>query len=157
MDSGARRNELGKANLDVPAKLLEQRLEQGEEAETLPGRQVVGEDDLLQLGVAECVVVEIARQAAGLTSTTSGFTVALKTMRESAARNLAQAEAANAKAKLLRPTRPEQDYPNIAAALATVSGAAPAPTGLSERLAALRLQHGGGDKAQQQRLPPSGG
>ena len=101
---------------------------------------------------------EAARQAAGLTDTTSGLSVALRTMRESAARDLAQAEAANAKAKLLRPTRPEQDDPNIAAAMATVSGAAPAPTGLSERLAALRLQHGGGsDKAQQQRLPPPEG
>jgi chromosome segregation ATPase len=101
---------------------------------------------------------EAARQAAGLTSTTSGLTVALKTMRESATRDLAQAEAANAKAKLLRPTRPEQDDPNIAAAMAAVSGAAPASTGLSERLTALRLRHGGGgDKAQPQRLPPRGG
>jgi hypothetical protein len=53
---------------------------------------------------------------------------------------IARRGAANAKAKLLRPTRPEQDDPNIAAA----SGAAPAPTGLSEGMTALRLRHGGG-------------
>jgi hypothetical protein len=71
---------------------------------------------------------------------------------------IARRGAANAKAKLLRPTRPEQDDPNIAAAMAAVSGAAPASTGLSERLTALRLRHGGGgDKAQPQRLPPRGG
>lgn len=101
---------------------------------------------------------EAARQAAGLSSTTSGLSVALKTMRESAARDLAQAEAANAKAKLLRPTEPEREDPNIAAAMASVSGPAPAPTGLSDRLAALRLRQGGGagDGAPQQRLLPPG-
>ena len=64
VDSGAKGNGLSKADLDVPAKLAEQRLERGEEAEALPGREIVGEDDLLQLGVAECVEVEIARQVA---------------------------------------------------------------------------------------------
>jgi chromosome segregation ATPase len=100
---------------------------------------------------------EAARQAAGLTNTTSGLTVALKAMRESAARDLAQAEAANAKAKLLRPTQPEREDPNIAAAMASVSGAAPAPTALSDRLAALRLRQGGGagdGQPHKQLLPP---
>ena len=50
--SGTRRNGLSEADLDVPAKLPEQRLERGEEAEALPRRQVVREHDLLQLGVA---------------------------------------------------------------------------------------------------------
>ena len=52
---------LSEADPDVSAKLAEQRLERGEEAEALPRRQVVGEDDLLQLGVAERVEVEVAR------------------------------------------------------------------------------------------------
>src|SRR5689334_22546307 len=53
VDSGAKRNGLGKADLDVPAKLLEQGLERGEEAEALPRREIVAQRDLLQLGVAE--------------------------------------------------------------------------------------------------------
>ncbi len=81
---------------------------------------------------------EAARQAAGLSKSTSGLSVALKAMQESAARDLAVAEAASVKAKLLQPTRPEQDDPNIAAAMAAASGSAPVPTGLSDRLAALR-------------------
>ncbi len=85
---------------------------------------------------------EAARQAAGLGNATSGLSVALKAMQDNAARNLAQAEAANAKAMLLKPTKPEQDDPNIAAAMAAVSGA-PAPTAnLGDRLAQLRLKHG---------------
>ena len=87
---------------------------------------------------------EAARQAAGLTQSTSGLSVALKAMQESAARDLASAEAASAKAKLLQPTRPEQDDPNIATAMATVSGAAPSPSGLSDRLASLRQRHPAG-------------
>ena len=61
-------------------------------------------------------------------------------MQEAAQRDLASADAAMAKAKLLRPTRPEQDDPNIAAALAAASGKSPAPQNLSERLAALRAR-----------------
>ena len=64
MDSGTKRNGFSKADLDVSAKLPEQCLERGEEAEAFPGRQIVGEDDLLQLGVAQRVEVEIARQVA---------------------------------------------------------------------------------------------
>src|SRR5687767_623443 len=51
VDSGAKRNGLSEADLNVPAKLPEQRLHRGEEAEALPGRQVVGEDDLAESGV----------------------------------------------------------------------------------------------------------
>ena len=62
VDSGTRRNGLSKADLDVSAKLPEQCLDRGEESEAFPGRQIVGEDDLLQLGVAQGIEVEIARQ-----------------------------------------------------------------------------------------------
>jgi chromosome segregation ATPase len=85
---------------------------------------------------------EAARQSAGLTSATSSMTVALKAMHEAANRDLASADAAMAKAKLLRPTRPEQDDPNIAAALAAAAGKAPEPQSLSDRLAALRARSG---------------
>jgi chromosome segregation ATPase len=81
---------------------------------------------------------EAARRAAGLAGTTSGLTVALKAMQEAAAKDLAEADAQLSKAKLLRPTRPEQDDPNIAAALAAAAGRPAAPQSLSERLAALR-------------------
>ncbi|HEX6978693.1 MAG TPA: hypothetical protein VF342_05295 [Alphaproteobacteria bacterium] len=84
---------------------------------------------------------EAARQAAGLAGATSGLSVALKAMQDRAAKDLAAAEAANAKAKLLQPTRPEKDDPNIAAALAAVSGDRPAPANLTERLAAIRQRH----------------
>ena len=80
---------------------------------------------------------EAARQAAGLTTTTSGLNVALKAMQESTAQDLAAAEAANTKAKLLQPTKPEKDDPNIAAAMASVTGR-PTPTSLTDRLATLR-------------------
>jgi chromosome segregation ATPase len=81
---------------------------------------------------------EAARVAAGLSSATSGLTVALKAMQDTAAKDLAAAEAAKAKAQLLRPTKPEVDDPNIAAAMAAASGKFPAPTSLADRLAALR-------------------
>ena len=64
VDSGTRRNGLSEADPDVPAKLPEQRLHRGEKAEALPRRQVVGEHDLLQLGVAERVEVEVPGQVA---------------------------------------------------------------------------------------------
>jgi chromosome segregation ATPase len=85
---------------------------------------------------------EAARRAAGLTSATSSMTVALKAMHDAAAQDLASADAAAAKAKLLRPTQPEQDDPNIAAALAAASGAPPAPQNLTDRLAALKARSG---------------
>ena len=84
---------------------------------------------------------EAARRAAGLASQTSGLTVAHKAMQDAASKDLASADAQMSKARLLRPTRPEQDDPNIAAALAVAAGKAPAPQSLSERLAALKAQH----------------
>ena len=51
-------------------------------------------------------------------------------------------EELNAKASLLRQTKPEQDDPNLAAAMAAVSGK-PSPTAnLGDRLAQLRVKHG---------------
>ena len=87
---------------------------------------------------------EAARQAVGLSGATSGLSVALKAMQDNAARDLAQAESANMKAKLLAPTRPEQDDKNIAAAMAQVQGKLPAPTNLSDRLSALKQKQLGG-------------
>ena len=81
---------------------------------------------------------ESARRAAGLSQTTTGLTVALKAMQDTASKDLASADAASAKARLLRPTAPEKDDPNIASALALASGHSPAPTSLADRLAALR-------------------
>ena len=81
---------------------------------------------------------QAARQAAGLSGATSGLSVALKAMQDSAARDLAAAEAAASKAKLLQPTSPEKDDPNISAAMAKVSGALPATASLTDRLQAIR-------------------
>jgi hypothetical protein len=83
---------------------------------------------------------EAARQAAGLSHTTNSLNVALKAMQDAAARDLMAAEAAGAKARLLQPTQPEQDDPNIAAALAAASGARPLPQSLSDRLAAIKAR-----------------
>jgi len=83
---------------------------------------------------------DAARQAAGLTQTTSSLNIALKAMNENAARDLASADAAAAKARLLTPTRPEKDDPNIAAAMAAASGQGPAPVGAANRLAALKAK-----------------
>ena len=87
---------------------------------------------------------EAARQAAGLSGATSGLSVALKAMQDNAARDLAQAESANMKAKLLAPTRPEQEDKNIASAMAQVQGKLPAPSNLSDRLSALKQKQLGG-------------
>lgn len=84
-----------------------------------------------------------ARQAAGLAGATSGLNVALKAMQDAAAKDLVSAEAAKSKAKLLATTKPEQDDPNIAAALAAASGKTALPSSsLSDRLAALRTKQG---------------
>jgi chromosome segregation ATPase len=85
---------------------------------------------------------EAARRAAGLSSTTSGLSVALKAMQDAAAKDLMAAEAASAKARLLKPTQPEKDDPNIAAALAAASGGRAQPQTLSERLAVLKAHQG---------------
>jgi chromosome segregation ATPase len=81
---------------------------------------------------------EAARQAVGLSHTTNSLNVALKAMQDAAAKDLMAAEAAGAKTRLLKPTQPEEDDPNIVAALAAASGTRPLPQSLSERLAALK-------------------
>ena len=96
----------------------------------------------VQAAVDKGIKAEAARRAAGLAGSTNSLNVALKAMNEAAARDLAQAEAASLKAKLLAPTRPEQDDPNIAAALAAASGKGPAPQSASDRLARLKARHG---------------
>ena len=83
---------------------------------------------------------DAARRAAGLASSTSGLSVALKAMKDSAERDLASAEAAVAKSRLLAPTRPEKDDGNIAAAMAQSQGKAAPSQSLTERLAALRAR-----------------
>ena len=84
---------------------------------------------------------EAARQAAGLSGATSSLGTALKAMQDAAARDLAQAEASSAKARLLKPSKPEEDDPNIKAALDAATGAKPAPSTLSDRLASLKSRH----------------
>ena len=83
---------------------------------------------------------DAARRAAGLSTTTSGLNVALKSMQDAAARDLANAEAANMKAKLLKPTQPEKEDANIARAMQAAAGKPAAPSTLSDRLAALRTR-----------------
>ena len=83
---------------------------------------------------------EAAKRAAGLAGATSSLNVALKAMQDASEKDLIAAEAANAKASLLKPTKPEQDDPNIAAALAGASG--PKPTTVTDRLAAIRAKIG---------------
>ena len=83
---------------------------------------------------------EAARRAAGLSTTTSSLNVALKAMQDAATRDLANAEAANMKSKLLTPTQPEQEDPNIAKAMQLASGKPEASVSLSDRLAALRTK-----------------
>jgi chromosome segregation ATPase len=75
---------------------------------------------------------DAARRAAGLASSTSGLSVALKAMKDSAERDLASAEAAVAKSRLLAPTRPEKDDGNIAAAMAQSQGKAAPSQSLTE-------------------------
>jgi len=81
---------------------------------------------------------DAARQAAGLSGATSSLGTALKAMQDAAARDLATAEAANSKARLLTPSKPEEEDPNIKAALAAATGTKPTPSNLSDRLAALK-------------------
>ena len=81
---------------------------------------------------------EAAREAAGLASSGSSVNVALQAMHSAAERSREAAEAANAKAALLKPTAPETEDPNIAAALAAAQGKQAPATSLADRLAALK-------------------
>jgi hypothetical protein len=84
---------------------------------------------------------ESARRAAGLASSTSSLTVALKAMQDAASKDLISADAQMSKARLLRPTMPEKDDPYIAAALAQASGKPLISTNINDRLAALKHAH----------------
>ncbi|GGF16244.1 hypothetical protein GCM10011611_22510 [Aliidongia dinghuensis] len=81
---------------------------------------------------------DIAKSAAGLSSNGSSVNIALKAMHDAAEKDRQAAEAQNAKAALLKPSSPETDDPNIAAALAAAEGKPTQPQSLSERLAALK-------------------
>ena len=82
---------------------------------------------------------EAARRAAGLGQATGSLNVALKAMQDRAARDLAAAEAANAKAAMLRPSRPETDDRNIADAMAKAAGKPVGQESVSQRLDRLRI------------------
>lgn len=79
---------------------------------------------------------EIAAMAAGLSQKTTGLSSALDTMNDLASKALAEADAANNKARLLQPTVLEDD-PDIKAAMASVSGISNQQT-IEERLSALK-------------------
>ena len=64
LDSGAKRNGLSEADFHVFAKLGENGLERGLEAETFSRGQVCGEDDFLNVLVRELIDIELAGQPA---------------------------------------------------------------------------------------------
>jgi len=125
-------------------RMLEQTYQAaGEKLKTARSELTRAERDMARAAQQRSVAdqrAEAARQAAGLSSATSGLGMALKAMRDNAERELATAEVANAKARLLKPTRPEEDDQNIKAALQAATGALPAPTNLTSRLEAIRAR-----------------
>ena len=84
---------------------------------------------------------EQARETAGLVRSGNALNVALEVMQTAAKRDEEAAAAANQKAKILAPSSPEKDDPNIAAALAAAGGVKVTSTSLSDRLAALKVKH----------------
>lgn len=78
-----------------------------------------------------------AAVAAGLKESVGGLSSALASMNRQAGEAQAKADAADRKAKLLGPTKLE-DNDAIAAAMAAVSGEGPTPTSATDRLAALK-------------------
>jgi chromosome segregation ATPase len=78
-----------------------------------------------------------AAVAAGLKANVGGLSSALESMNRQASNAQAKADAADRKAKLLGPTKLEENDA-IAAAMAAVSGDTPAPTSAKDRLAALK-------------------
>jgi chromosome segregation ATPase len=81
---------------------------------------------------------EQTRHTANLANAGSSVSIALRSMQDITARNLQQAEALKSKTALLQLTCPEQDDPNITAALAEKENAPQVPGNISARLAALR-------------------
>jgi chromosome segregation ATPase len=80
---------------------------------------------------------ETAKQQAGLISSTSNITTALSAMNTITQRNRDAAAAASLEATALTPRHITED-PEIAKAMAEAAGTPPAPTSLSDRLAALQ-------------------
>jgi len=78
-----------------------------------------------------------ARLAIGLSKTTGSLNTALDAMHREAEQARRDAEAARLKAAALKISAPEQEDPNIAAALAQVTGTSSGRPRLSDRLAAL--------------------
>lgn len=72
----------------------------------------------------------------------NALNVALEAMHDAAARDAQAAAVAERKAKVLAPSSPEKDDPNIAAALRAAGGAhGPVPSAsLEDRLAALKAK-----------------
>jgi chromosome segregation ATPase len=97
--------------------------------------------DLQHARIEEERSAERARQAAAVaglgTTPTSGLTVALNVMQQSAQEAHQRAEAMNMKAQALSHLKEATDDRNVAAALAEVRGA-PSTLSFSERLSALR-------------------
>ena len=85
---------------------------------------------------------EQARETAGLVHSSNALNVALEAMHDAAARDAQAAAVAERKAKILAPSSPEKDDPNIAAALAAAGGAhrPTSPASLEDRLAALKAK-----------------
>lgn len=80
---------------------------------------------------------ERAAVLSGVKSNASTLNTALDAMKRKTVESKQEAVAASMRASLLAPTKPEQDDPNIAKALAAADGA-PAVQDLSSRLAALK-------------------
>ncbi len=82
---------------------------------------------------------DAAEVLAGIKKQGGQLNTALGVMRKRAEEAHLQAQAAEARTSLLKPTQHEQDDPNIAAAMSQASGAAPLTAmSLAERLAALK-------------------
>lgn len=85
---------------------------------------------------------ERAKKVAGIRQKGSSLGSAMNAMKNAAAQQEAEASAAKMKASLFKTSKPEEDDPAIAAALAAASGDAPKTASASERLAALRAKKG---------------
>lgn len=81
---------------------------------------------------------KIAADLAGINQKGSHINSAMSAMQNRIDALKQQADAANSRAAMLKPTKPEEDDPHIAAAMAAVTGETK-PTSLSDRLAALKL------------------
>jgi chromosome segregation ATPase len=83
---------------------------------------------------------EQARETAGLTHSTNAVNVALQAMHDVASRDQQAAAAAERKAKILAPSSPEKDDPNIAAAMRAAKGESAPAASVEQRLAALKAK-----------------